>query len=123
MIKANKKRAFITLSSVQFLTKSISFGCHVEILICGPDNQIALFDEPVMKLVCRMNAAGLADVPDFLIAFRAGHLSVQHNLDRAFDVLAVLSAPVIDISLDRPPFSSLKRSNTQINLSATRAGM
>jgi len=77
------------------------FGCQVEILICGPDNQIALFDQPVMKLVCRMNAADIADIPDLLITCRAGLLPVQQNLDRTFDVLTVLSALVIDISLDR----------------------
>ena len=65
------------------------------------DDLVPLGDKPMVELVRRVPAIGLADLPDQLVSLRALGLLVQLQLVRAHHVLAELPAFVINVSVDR----------------------
>lgn len=73
----------------------------------GPDDLVAVLDEPVMELEGGVDALALADLADFLVLVGPGRTLVELPLDHALDVLAELAALVLGVAGNGhgvPPF-------------------
>jgi hypothetical protein len=65
------------------------------------DDEVSLPNQPLVKPVGGMETTGCTDRPDFFIFRRFFHLFIKEQLYRAFHVIAIFPAFIIDITLYR----------------------
>ncbi len=80
--------------------------------LLGPYNQIASFDQPMMKLISRVDAIRHTNGPELLVPARPRFLPVQQHLHRARDVLTELPPLIIHIPRYRHASLSFPQTGT-----------
>lgn len=82
-------------------------GTCLEDLLGGTNDEIPFLDQPMMKVIGRVNAVGHADAANEVVRLRARGVLVQQRLDRTRDVLAVLAPLIFREALDAHRLSLL----------------
>jgi hypothetical protein len=62
------------------------------------DDQVAFLDQPVVKLVCSVDATGLANAADLVVLLGICWCGLKQYLDGAGEVFAEFSPLVVDVT-------------------------
>jgi len=69
-------------------------------VLSAPNDLIPFTGQPVVELMRRMPASGLASLPNLFKSVRTRLLGVKLGLQRALDVLAEFSSLIVNISFN-----------------------